>query len=158
MSEYLELTERDVERFLSHVQIGEPDQCWPWTASTIKGCGQFEVQNHCIRSPRVAYYIGYGKWPEVNACHTCDNPLCCNYHHIFDGTQMQNIEDARQKGRIYRGERHYKAKLTENDVREIRILLQQRPKLAFREIGRRYKVDGKAISGIAYNMTWKHVK
>lgn len=58
---------------------------------------------------------------------------------------------------MYKSLRPGKAKLTEQDVREIRILLRD-TKLLQREIGEIYSVDGRTINSINKNHTWKHVE
>ena len=38
-------------------------------------------------------------------CHTCDNPRCVRPDHLFPGTMMDNIQDAKRKGRMASGNR-----------------------------------------------------
>lgn len=38
--------------------------------------------------------------PDDVVMHTCDNPPCINPEHLVVGTQGQNVEDARNKGRL----------------------------------------------------------
>jgi hypothetical protein len=47
------------------------------------------------------------------------------FEHLFLGTQDDNLKDAKRKGRIARGEGHYRAKLTEVTVRQIRAAVGQ---------------------------------
>ena len=35
----------------------------------------------------------------MHACHTCDNPLCINEYHLWEGTRSQNMTDCYRKGR-----------------------------------------------------------
>ena len=43
---------------------------------------------------------GYGTLPQKNLCHKCDNPACVRISHLFEGTQKENVDDARSKGRM----------------------------------------------------------
>jgi hypothetical protein len=52
-------------------------------------------------------------------CHHCDNPPCFRIEHLFLGTQLDNIRDAKSKHRNCFGETHGRSKLTEQSVREI---------------------------------------
>jgi len=117
-------------------------------------------------------------------CHTCDTPGCVRPDHLFLGTQADNIGDAVQKGRMATGDRHGththpertargdrsgprlhpeailrgskspRAKLNEDDVREIRHLVGTMTKT---EMGKRYGVSRHAIRSIVRRDGWKHV-
>lgn len=56
------------------------------------------------------------------ARHTCDNTECIEPTHLIWGTQVENMQDMVERGRANhaRGERHGKAKLTAQQVQEIR--------------------------------------
>lgn len=41
--------------------------------------------------------------PEIQICHHCDTPLCCNPRHLFPGSRSDNAQDAIRKGRAYIG-------------------------------------------------------
>lgn len=91
------------ERFWSKVDIQGEDECWPWIASADRnGRGQFWLEGRRHRSPRIAWALHHGiPFPEDKlACHSCDNPPCCNPKHIWPGTMSENIADAFQKGRV----------------------------------------------------------
>jgi hypothetical protein len=55
-------------------------------------------------------------------CHTCDNPPCCNPHHLFLGTPSDNSVDRNVKGRAApkTGLNNGRALLTPEQVAEIR--------------------------------------
>lgn len=61
---------------------------------------------------------------EMQAAHNCGNGHlgCCNPNHLRWDTCAGNAADRLQHGTHNRGERHPHAKLTEDDVREIRAL------------------------------------
>lgn len=119
------LSDRDIRRFWSHVDIRGDDECWPWIACRCKaGYGLFYVASHSVRvAHRVSVSIHTGAYPiGVLVCHKCDNPPCCNPLHLFLGTARDNTQDMFKKGRnfVVRGEMHPGSKLTELDVVAIR--------------------------------------
>lgn len=94
--------------FWSHVQIGEPDQCWPWNGSTTPVgnrnndlYGRASVKGRLVLAHRCAYEFTKGAVPDgLVVRHTCDTFLCCNPHHLIPGTSQQNMQDAVERGRI----------------------------------------------------------
>lgn len=118
------------ERFRSHVQVGQPSECWPWDGALRKGYGSFKVKAGDFGLPtrrdvfahRVAFFIENGRWPEPVGRHTCDNPVCCNPAHIVEGTWKQNMEDKYERGRAVHppGELGHNSKITNDQADEIR--------------------------------------
>lgn len=90
-------------RFWSKVdKTGGPDACWPWTAGQSHGYGTIKRGETNLVASRVAYEMTKGPIPgDTLACHTCDNPLCCNPDHIFLGAHQDNMDDRMAKGRYY---------------------------------------------------------
>lgn len=43
--------------------------------------------------------LGRPLLPGMNANHHCDNPPCIQPEHLYEGTQIQNVEDACSRGR-----------------------------------------------------------
>lgn len=72
------------------------------------------------------------------------------------GTAKDNCEDKRKHGTIPIGSRHWKSKLTESDVYQIKKLLCSG--LAQKEVGRRLGVGHRTIHMIAKGRHWKHVE
>lgn len=147
------------ERFNSKIRKGDPSDCWPWTAGTTSnGYGRFDI-GHGVRSIASRYAlvqaIGEPDDPSMLACHTCDNPPCCNPAHLYWGTQLDNSQDAINRGRKARGERSATAKLTERAVREIRRLAARGWLL--KDIAARYGVSSPAISDVVNGRSWTHV-
>ncbi len=101
------------DRLWSNVSIGEPDECWQWTASTDKdGYGKIRRGDKHDRAHRVAYELSTGPIPDgLFVCHSCDNPGCVNPGHFFLGTSLDNNRDRARKGRSnpwQRGKTHCK--------------------------------------------------
>lgn len=135
------LSDADIARFWSKVDVRGSDECWLWKASCFKGgYGQFKASGRMLKANRVAYFLGTGMdLGESLALHTCDNPPCCNPAHVYGGTAKDNITDAITRGRFAcgvgethgsrthpesraRGERVGNAKFTAEQVADMRAL------------------------------------
>lgn len=149
----------DVERFWSHVQTGQLDECWLWQASMRGHYGSSYYNGKRDSAHRVSYLINRGDIPpDMEVMHTCDNPACVNPAHLQLGTHAQNMHDMSVRGRqvsVY-GERAPRGKLKEWQVREIRELLKV-GELSQRQIAERYGVSAVAISYINTGYSWKHL-
>src|SRR5207247_10195698 len=95
------------ERFWSLVDKSANGGCWEWQGEVTKrGYGRFRVKGKRVQAHRFAYEITHGPIPaEQNVCHECDNPPCVRPAHLWPGTQKQNIQDAKSKGRLATGDR-----------------------------------------------------
>jgi hypothetical protein len=56
----------------------------------------------------------------TNHLHTCDTPLCCNWHHIYCGTHQDNMDDKVSRNRQLKGAEQKQAILNDSKVRQIR--------------------------------------
>jgi hypothetical protein len=103
------------------VSIDPVAGCWNWTGCLRSGYGVFKVARKSWRAHRYVWTIAHGPIPAgLLGCHHCDNPRCVNPNHQFLGTDADNSEDARRKGRFRCGENHGRAKVTTADVLVIR--------------------------------------
>lgn len=157
--------------FWSKVGIKSKDQCWLWRngINNIRGknrYGSFYVsaEKRGYRTHRVAYFYHYKKDPlQLLVCHKCDNPLCCNPHHLFLGTHHDNEQDCLRKNRANkeRGQNRYNAVLKESDIRFIRSKFWERGKmpgtLSGIQLSKKFGVGGTMISAIVNFKRWKHV-
>lgn len=89
---------------------------------------------------------------DMCVCHTCDNPWCVNPDHLWVGDNADNMADRNAKGRHSHGEAHYEAKLTEDDIRAIRL----RP-YSYTKMAAMYGVSKGHISNIVAGRKWPHV-
>ena len=101
------------QRFWEKVDIRAWNDCWPWTAgSNDRGYGQLWLEGGMVAAHRLAYKLSYDDYNyKLDVLHTCDTPRCCNPGHLFQGTDVDNMQDAINKGRF---SRHLPAWLREN--------------------------------------------
>jgi hypothetical protein len=93
---------------------GGPDACWPFTGcisvnrGSGLGYGQLRVGSkvdgtrRLVKAHRLALILKTGEdRPLEDACHSCDNTVCCNPAHLSWGTHRANMADYIAKyGRI----------------------------------------------------------
>lgn len=149
------------KRFWSKVDIRGTDECWPWIAwRNNKNYGCFRFGKKDTSSSRVAYILTFGEIPDnLEVCHKCDNPPCCNPSHLFTGTHLENMQDSKRKGRnsTARGEKSAKHKLSSIQVLEIRRLYFGGVYHTV-QLSRIYGVGPTAIASILKWKSWKHLK
>lgn len=135
----------------------EPNSgCWIWVGARIStGYGCVRINKKTFTTHRLSWRIKHGHEAPRYVCHTCDVRLCCNPDHLFDGSQADNMQDAKGKGRhkpppLLRAENHPRSKLTWGDVDLIRNHSESIPKAAAR-----FGVARSLIGDIRNNKRWK---
>lgn len=98
---------RNAAAFWAKVQIGTPDECWPWLGyKRPSGHGLTSYQSMPIHAHRKAWILTYGPIRDGKCVnHKCDNPACCNPSpkHMYLGDRIDNMIDRWEK--IHPGER-----------------------------------------------------
>ncbi len=153
------------ERFWAKVDIRGPDECWPWKSWTNGaqrriGYGQFRgyqgIDGPIRSAHRIAYQLHCGEslkgWL---VRHKCDNPLCCNPAHLSRGTHADNMRDMVARKRVAFGSRSGKTKLTEKDVRLIRLLLAEGWR--HKPIAEHYGISMASLWDIKVGRNWKYL-
>ncbi len=159
------------ERFFS--KVDKSGDCWIWIGPVSVGCGygNFSVGKKQYSAHRYSWFVEHGVHPSMIICHKCDNKLCVNPDHLFEGTQRDNILDAKSKGRLavgdrsgarlhpekYRGDNSHNAKLREHQVIEIKTHISNGT-FTGKELARMYGVRCETISSIKTGRNWRHVK
>ena len=144
-----------MERFMS--KVNKTETCWLWTAGLRHfGHGTFWIDGKNVRAHRWLYEQVKGKIPNgMDLRHTCDEPSCVNPNHLLIGTHADNMRDKVERNRQAKGETNGSAKLTEDNVREIRILKG----FGFTgvELAKMYRVSSSNIYSILSSNTWNHI-
>lgn len=158
----------DEARFWSYVQkLGENDGgCWVWVGQLNEaGYGKITIRKN---GKRRSYRAHIYSWELHNnhqvrtnigmvIMHKCDHPYCVNPDHLSLGTHAENVRDREAKGRsVYvNGERCGRSKLTEQQVKDIR--LEYASGISKSVLSRKYKISRRNITAIVERKSWKHV-
>lgn len=148
------MDDRDLARFMRHVEVAE-DGCWLWTASKINtGYGQFRFQGTMKLAHRLMLERKLGRAISVNmeALHSCRNRHCVNPEHLREGTRQENMDDKVKDSTENSGEKNGQSKLTEEQVRTIRADTR-----TSYTICKEYRVSSATIRDIKCRKTWSHV-
>lgn len=97
--------------------------CWIWKGCRGGNYGKLTQDRKIIGAHRASYLAFKGPIEKGKViCHSCDDPFCINPDHLWIGTQKENMQDAKKKGRTLRGEKNHRHNLTDEQVKEIRKL------------------------------------
>jgi len=154
-----------LEEIFSNCILDNKTGCWNWSRAIEPqtGYGAVKFFSKKMNTHRVVWILLYGKLDRhTYVCHHCDNRKCINPEHLFIGTQKDNMIDCSKKGRINsannapKGESHQGAKLTTEQVLEIRRLWSEE-KMRIVDIEKLYPVCWVNIYDIIHRKIWKHV-
>ena len=127
------------------------------------------MQTECIIWPKAKNKAGYGvtwhnnKWDYAHrvilnapkdkiVMHLCDNPSCVNPDHLKLGSPEENSNNMVEKGRQCKGEKSHFAKLTEEQVLQIR-----QAEGSLRSIAKKFNTSHVNVGDIKKKRTWKHL-
>jgi len=136
---------------LSNIRTGLRNECWPWTGSIHRdGHGQYDG----LPAHRMVYQALYGPLPDdVVVRHTCDNSPCCNPAHLITGSHADNVADRVERDRSAKGEQNGRAKLTEEQAKEIIASPH-----AHAYVAMQYNVTRDTVKKIRSGKLWKHLE
>jgi hypothetical protein len=145
-------------------QSEDPDACWGWTGTIKKEDGsaiwlfnrwgvRYRVAAH--RASAILHGLPVEDSDDV-VYRTCRSVVCTNPRHLAVGDHMDNVESRHRAGHTARGEENGRAKLTAEDVAEIKLALRRGASNA--DLAEQFGVSVRAIWGIANDRVWKHVQ
>jgi hypothetical protein len=131
--------------------LPELGPCWVWVGAKQAGrYGSLQRDGKILAAHRVSWFIHFGKWPDKNVLHKCDNTICVNPSHLFLGTHADNMKDMVLKGR------HNRSKLTKEQVLEMRSL-HATGNYLLADLATRYAMSESGVHLIVTGKNWKHV-
>ena len=145
------------DRFTAKVTPEPTTGCSLWTGASTRGYGRVRRDGRLYQAHRVAYELFVGPIPGgMNVLHRCDTPACVNPDHLFLGTPADRVRNMVAKERAASGEQHGNARLTEGDVRVIRVRAATGEKQ--KGLAREYGVHRTTISRVVRRKTWRHAR
>jgi len=138
------------EIILRRSSVKDGTDCLEWGGWTnSKGYGMIRVSDAAPVVHRVMYEAFVDQIPEgMHVLHKCDNRLCCNFGHLFVGTNKENIADKMRKDRSGK-------KLDIGKTKEIKRMLSDGHSQKY--IADKFGVAQSIISRIKTGDRWSHV-
>lgn len=147
------------QHFWNKVDVRGSEECWDWKGKRQDGYGRAHYRGKRRYAHRVAYMLSNGgSIPDgLLVLHSCDNPACCNPGHLRLGTQAENMQQMKARGRSTAGERNVNAVLTQDDVRKIRKAYHQEG-VSMRALSRLFGVHYNTIRRAVKYESWRSVE
>jgi hypothetical protein len=141
---------------VGRVDVRSTNECWNWLRGTREGYGRVRVLGKKVSVHRLVYEIFYGSIPESKPVirHKCDNRLCVNPLHLLSGTIVDNVSDRVVRNRSAKGEASGRAKISKNDVEQIRKRYVPY-KVTMKSLSLEYGICLRQVWMIITNRSWK---
>lgn len=148
------MTKIEFQEWFNSKLITTNEGCKEWSGCRFKqGYGVIRISGKNLKAHRVSleHSLGRPLRESMHALHSCNNPPCCNPDHLREGTNQENVDDKLRSNRQPRGETNGKAKLTLDQVNEIR---QNQKGLTQYQLADQYNVKRPCIAKILSGKTW----
>ena len=144
-------------RFMSLVYPEPTSGCWFWMGDVDeKGYGRCYIGLKSFPAHRVSFSLFCHEITDRRlVCHRCDIYPCVNPDHLWLGTHSDNMLDCARKGRMSFGQKTGGAKLSLQDVRDIRSASGERGAVA--RLAAQYGVMPGTISRIRRGVRWSNL-
>lgn len=138
-------------------KVVKTEKCWLWQGATVEGgYGTFkwDGQNHYCH--RFVLELDGHDLTGMTVLHDCDTPNCVNPSCLKIGTDADNVKDKCDKGRQTRGGTHPMSKISEEQTREVLIMLSMG--IYQKTIAAKYGITQSLVSKIKNGVTRSHIK
>lgn len=147
-------------QFLENALQSNSSECILWPFTFAGGYPQTTISGkQCVASRWICERT-HGPAPSKNhqAAHSCGKGHlgCISPHHLRWATQAENEADKIIHGTLYRGEQNGFAKLSNQDVQEIKLLLITGE--TGRNIAKKFNVSKSLVSAIKVGKAWGWLK
>lgn len=151
-------SEPTIKRFWAKTDKETAAPCWLWNGAKDKyGYGVVRINKRNYLTHKVAWMIANNQLiPKGQVIrHTCHKRNCVNPEHLITGSQLNNIDDRVKSNRSARGEQNGRTKLTQRDIRMIKVLKG----LGWTEtdIAQLLDVSRSAVANVLHNRSWNWV-
>jgi hypothetical protein len=110
-----------ITEFWTKIPRSSTDNCWEWQGyrdDAGYGIFQYGGRLRFAHELSLSFSTGEIKLPNLDTCHSCHNPPCCNPSHLRFDTRKSNVADMLRAGR-----QNPRRKLSNDDVWQIRSRL-----------------------------------
>lgn len=151
----MSIVDKVLVQFEARIERVPFSDCWIWTgAMTTNGYGSIWTGIKSAKAHRFAYELFVGLIENnMHVCHRCDVPLCVNPHHLFLGTDRDNLLDSINKGRRPKSgptRGHCKlAHLTIEQVEMVKLELSHRTE-TFKQLSERLGIPLHTVKNISH--------
>lgn len=125
---------------------------YPMFGISVNGRDKKVYAHHLV----LEAFVGPKPFPRAEACHNDGDKTNAHYTNLRWDTAKANQADRTRHGTDMKGEKCPGAKLTADNVRDIKALIGKR--IPHRTIGPMFNVSGGTIGSIAIGRLWKHVQ
>jgi hypothetical protein len=129
---------KDVFKYVN-MQHASKDACWEWKGKVNAKDGRPYITIDGKRRPAYAVALEAFKGKEDGmVLHSCDNPICCNPHHLSYGTHQDNMNEMKER------ERHGLPKIVVRAI--LKLLSEGRTQQSIADL---YGISRESVSSIS---------